>query len=708
MKPSLAVLVAKRLIDLFTGWVGTLIFVVTYPLIALIIKLESRGPVLYTQQRIGINRRSSPYQIFKAKKDESIAGGTGAFILSNRQVDYGGELYTIVKYRTMRIDSENLGPQLAKKGLDPRVTRVGKWLRALHIDEIPQFVNVLRGDMSLIGPRPERPYFTLQYAKSIPHYLDRTLWIKPGLTGLAQILVGYDDGLDAVIRKVHYDYSYRSATANFLAWIRMEAWVFVNTFLYLFIKPQFEGNENRDLQSLKRARLLDFKAYAPIKKELADIKPTDIKSPVRLHQTKKNIIVVGRSPFEIGKTLKDLEVGPKKTLDVQLTPDENFDLEDLGFLINLVQRVNQVGGRVAIKNSSPRVQKMLKEIHMDKVVDLHRPQDTVKNFMTVDVECWFHAYNLKEQVSPSTWHLQPTRVQANVRKILDLFRAHDAKATFFVLGWVADHFPDVVRMIEAEGHEIGTHGYYHNLLTNMTPSQFEEDLEKSLVAIGKLTPQKVVGHRASNFTIVESTLWALEILAKYGIEYDSSVFPIKRERYGISKYPNRLPHTLQFADGKQMTEVPLSTLGLGNKLLPISGGGYLRLYPYRVTDRYIEQKNLRGLPAMVYFHPWELDTEQKRMNVGAVKAFQHYVNLDSTEWKLSRLMERFFFTTVKENLKSRRVQSLLRKNPVRIERVRGLASGESAAFRLAPAAWTHPAHGGGTTDASAETEKSVA
>ena len=103
-------------------------------------------------------------------------------------------------------------------------------------------------------------------------------------------------------------------------------------------------------------------------------------------------------------------------------------------------------------------------------------------------------------------------------------------------------------------------------------------------------------------------------------------------------------------DGGQLTEIPMSTLGLGNNLIPISGGGYLRLYPYRVTDRYIEQKNQSGLPAMVYFHPWELDTEQKRLNVGAMKGFQHYVNLDSTEWKLSRLMERFFFTSVKENL----------------------------------------------------------
>lgn len=678
MKPSLAVLVVKRLIDLFVGWIGTLFFVVTYPFVALLIKLESKGPVLYSQQRIGINRRSSPYQIFKSKFPEgSAAGGAGAFILSNRQVDYGGQLFTILKYRSMRIDSETAGPQLAKKGLDPRVTKVGKWLRALHIDELPQFVNILRGDMSLIGPRPERPYFTLQYAKQIPHYLDRTLWIKPGLTGLAQIVLGYDDSLESVVRKVHFDYAYRSSTFNFWSWLKMEVWVAVHTVLYLFIKPQFEGNENRDLKGLRRARVVDFRALTPDKKLLRDLR-----NQVHRHETKRSLILVGSSPYELGRSLETAAHNPRKTLEVQVSPDEDFDLEDLGYLINLVHRVKQGGGRLAIKNSSPRVQKMLKQIHMDKVLDLHRPQDTVRNFMTVDVECWFHAYNLKEQVPPSTWHLQPTKVVANVRKILDLFRAHDTKATFFVLGWVADHFPDVVRMIDAEGHEIGTHGYYHNLLTNMTPSQFEEDLEKSLVAIGKRTKQTIIGHRASNFTIVESTLWALEILAKYGIEYDSSVFPIKRERYGISRYPNRLPHQLLFANGNRLTEIPMSTLGLGNNLIPISGGGYLRLYPYKMTDRYIEQKNQRGFPAMVYFHPWELDTDQKRLNVGAVKAFQHYVNLDSTEWKLSRLMERFFFTSVKENLQSRRVQGLLRKNPVRIERILGSLQGEESAFRL--------------------------
>ncbi len=687
MKPSLLVLVSKRLLDLFGGWIGTLIFVVTYPLIAFLIKLESRGPALYTQQRVGMNRRASPYQIFRSKKkgskSGSAAGGMDSYILSQRLQDYGGEIFTIYKYRSMRLDAELSGPQLAQKGLDPRVTKIGKWLRALHIDELPQFINILRGDMSLIGPRPERPHFTLQYAKSVPHYIDRTLHVKPGLTGLAQIVLGYDDSMDSVVRKMHYDYSYRLAACNFFSWIKLEIWVIVNTVLYLFIKPEFEG-ETRELAGLRRAKLWSFEPYNQEKH--GGIK---ILSPVHMHQTRKSVIMVGRSPSELSRKLKDLDFNGKKTLDIQVNTDENFDLEDLGFLVNLVHRVKQSGGRVSIKNSNLRVQKMLKEIHLDKVVELHRPQQTIRNFLTIDVECWFHAYNLIQQVPPSTWHLQPTRIVSNVQKILDLLRMHDTKATFFILGWVADHFPEVVRMIDAEGHEIGTHGYYHNLLTNMTPLQFEEDLAKSLEVLAKYSTQKVIGHRASNFTIVESTLWALEILAKYGIEYDSSIFPIKRERYGIAKYPNRLPHVMHFENGGSIKEVPLSTLGLGNKVIPISGGGYLRLYPYRVTDRYIEQKNQKGLPAMVYFHPWELDTEQTRIKAGWLKSFQHYVNIDSTEWKLNRLLERFSFTTMADNLNSRRIQSLLKKNPVKVVTLKSGSHQRPFQFEIDPATELH-------------------
>lgn len=658
LKPALSVVLVKRSFDVLTGLLGTAAFVASYPLLALLIRLESKGPVVYRQERVGINRRG----FFASARDASKRSG-----------DVGGKPFTILKYRTMRVDAESLGPQLAQKGVDPRVTRLGRRLRALHLDELPQFWNILKGEMSFIGPRPERPHFTRQYAQSIPHYLDRTLGVKPGLTGLAQIILGYDDSLQSVIRKVHYDYSYRASLSSLSSYLRLESWILVNTLLYLFARPKSETS-NRELPGLKRARLLPFRAGLPQKAE-AGGSPSD----VRLHHLpNKSLIMVGKSPSELSRRLSEIDFTGKKSVEVRLDPHPHFDLEDLGFLVRLVNRVKKTGGRVVVRNEDPRIGRMLKAIHLDKVVSLERGQKPVRNFLTIDVECWFHAYNLKERVTPSTWHLQPTRIVDNVRRILDLLKTHDAKATFFVLGWVADHFPEVVRMIDEGGHEIGTHGYHHMLITDMTPTLFEADLAKSLEALGKCTSQRIIGHRASNFTVVESTLWALEILAKYGIEYDSSIFPIRRSRYGIPDYPNRLPHMIQLESGKSIAEVPLSTLGVGKKLMPISGGGYLRLYPYRVTDRYIEQKNMQGLPAMVYFHPWELDTDQEKLDVGLLQSFQHYVNLDTTEWKIARLLERFDFGTVRDTLGTRRIQNLLRRNPVKLVTVQEAALREAA------------------------------
>jgi polysaccharide deacetylase family protein (PEP-CTERM system associated) len=273
---------------------------------------------------------------------------------------------------------------------------------------------------------------------------------------------------------------------------------------------------------------------------------------------------------------------------------------------------------------------------------------------------------MREVAPKCAWHTLPSGIERNMEKLLDLLRAHEAKATFFVLGWVADRFPEVVRMIDREGHEIGTHGYHHALITEMTPSEFEEDLLRSLEAIGRHTSQRIRGHRASNFSVVPSTLWALDILARHGMQYDSSIFPIARKRYGMPDWPNRHPHTLKLASGRSLTELPMSTVRMGGRRLPIAGGGYLRLYPSQMTERFIAAQNLRGLPAMVYLHPWELDPEQTRRDLGWMKGFQHYVNLDTTEWKLNRLLQRFDFGPVGETLGLPRLQSLLRRAPVTV------------------------------------------
>ncbi|HKP97902.1 MAG TPA: XrtA system polysaccharide deacetylase [Fibrobacteria bacterium] len=650
MRPSPSVIVVKRLIDICIGLVGTGAFLFFYPVLAILIKLESRGPVLYSQERVGINKRDRKFQ----------NGWEAEEALPARKSDVGGKPFEIYKFRSMRTDAEKNGPQLAAKGVDPRVTKVGWWLRALHLDELPQFWSVLKGDMSFIGPRPERAHFTVEFGRTIPHYRNRTLWVKPGLTGLAQITLGYDEGLDSVVRKTYFDYSYRASFSHFGSWARMEWWVLLNTVGYLLIKPRKEG-DTRDLASLKRVKVLNLLAHAPRKH--GNHKVT---AWVKLDHDDRSVVLQGKDPSEITARLARLSARGLKTLEVCYTPRKDFDLEDLGFLVELAHGVKQVGGRVAVRDPSARVRRMLREIHMDKVVDLSRPQSRVRNFLTVDVECWFHAYNLKEKIPPSTWHLQETRIIGNIERILSLFRSHDTKATFFVLGWVADRFPEAVRMIASEGHEIGTHGYYHNLVTEMTPASYEEDLLKSLEAISKHTSEPVRGHRASNFTIVPSTYWALEILARHGLAYDSSIFPIKRDRYGIPDYPNRLPHTLHLQSGARLREFPMSTLGVGSKFLPMSGGGYLRLFPHVVTESFIEACNRKGHPAMVYFHPWELDEDQRRVSVGLVKSFQHYVNIHTLEWKLNRLLQKFSFTSIGANAETRRVGLMLKRNPVYI------------------------------------------
>ena len=394
--------------------------------------------------------------------------------------------------------------------------------------------------------------------------------VKPGITGLAQITLGYDDSLESVVRKTHLDLTYQASLLSLKSWIRMEMWVLANTFKYL----------------LNRKPLSEF---------------------------------------------------------VTSLPSQN--------------------------NSQPLLESRGLRVHKSTPITQIKfipPENPVQHFLTVDVECWFHAHNLS--IPKSEWNEKSSRVENNVRRILDLLLVQKTKATFFVLGWVADRYPEVVRMIDAGGHEIGTHGYHHDKITDLSPYQFEKDLEMSLNSLAKITNQKIVGHRASNFSVVESTLWALEILERHGITYDSSIFPVARKRYGIGNYPNPMPHTINLERGRSIREIPLSTLNMGGKGLPMSGGGYLRLYPYFVTERFLQHRTRQGLPAMVYFHPWELDAAQDRMNVGMIKSFQHYVNLSTTEWKIDRLVNQFEFTSIQEALETSKIKRLLKTNPVQIRK----------------------------------------
>ena len=265
--------------------------------------------------------------------------------------------------------------------------------------------------------------------------------------------------------------------------------------------------------------------------------------------------------------------------------------------------------------------------------------------MSVDVEDWFCVHNLSRLIPYADWDKCESRVERSTGRLLELFGKHGVEATFFVLGWVADRFPDLVREIERRGHEVATHGYSHQLLTFMQPEDFRADLQRSLAALAKTTSQEVRGFRAPSFSLTNRTLWAVEILRESGIHYDSSVFPVGfHPDYGIGDADLR-PHRL--AEG--LTELPMGVAEVLGRRVPCSGGGYFRLYPYAVTRALMRRCNQQGRPVMFYLHPWEADPEQPRVaGLSWSKRFRHYNNLDRTEERLERLLNDFAFTSARQ------------------------------------------------------------
>ncbi len=265
------------------------------------------------------------------------------------------------------------------------------------------------------------------------------------------------------------------------------------------------------------------------------------------------------------------------------------------------------------------------------------------NALSIDLEDWFCAYNLR--IPAAEWHTRELRVVANTRRILDLLDRHQTHATFFVLGWMADKVPDLVREVEARGHEIATHGYSHTVLTAMTPETFERDLGRALEATQVCIHQPILGFRAPSFTVTRRTLWALEILARRGLAYDSSIFPISNHPdYGIPDAP------LGIHPRGAITEVPMSVVRVLGRNVPCSGGGYFRVFPYRLTRFLLRRINHEGRPAVFYVHPWEVDPGQPRVEMSPAKKFRHYINLDKTLARLDHLLSDFQFAPIRQLL----------------------------------------------------------
>lgn len=274
----------------------------------------------------------------------------------------------------------------------------------------------------------------------------------------------------------------------------------------------------------------------------------------------------------------------------------------------------------------------------------------LRNAMTVDVEDYFHVAALAEAIRRDDWSSMEYRADANTHKLLQLFADKGIKATFFILGWVAQRSPELIRTIHAAGHEIACHGMSHQLVYRQTPQDFLQETRDSKALLEDLTGAPVHGYRAASWSITKQSLWALDVIHDLGFEYDSSIFPIRHDRYGIVDAPLR-PGVMATPSGGKLVEFPPSTATMLGVRVPVAGGGYFRLLPYWLTRMGLRQINRDLHQSFIfYLHPWEVDPEQPRVRVGWLSRFRHYTNLRKTHDRLQRLIEEFRFTTVRNVL----------------------------------------------------------
>ena len=270
----------------------------------------------------------------------------------------------------------------------------------------------------------------------------------------------------------------------------------------------------------------------------------------------------------------------------------------------------------------------------------------IVNAMTVDVEDYFQVSAFESVVSRDRWDEYESRVAANTDRLLEIFDESGVRATFFILGWVADREPALVRRIAAAGHEIASHGYGHRLVYQLTPDAFRDDVRRAKGLLQNLSGQAVGGYRAPSFSITERSLWALDVLVEEGYTWDASIFPIRHDRYGIPGAPR---HPYQVRPG--LLEIPASTVRLAGINLPIAGGGYFRLLPLWWTRFGIRRVNeTEGKPVVFYLHPWEVDPAQPRLAASALSRFRHYRNLNRTASRLRRLLSEVEFGPVGETI----------------------------------------------------------
>lgn len=272
------------------------------------------------------------------------------------------------------------------------------------------------------------------------------------------------------------------------------------------------------------------------------------------------------------------------------------------------------------------------------------------NALSVDVEDYYHVAAFSSVINRENWGDYDSRVYKNTMELLDLFDTAKVKSTFFVLGMVAEKHPEIIREITKRNHEVACHGYSHQMVTKQSEQVFREETAKAKSIIEDQAQTEVVGYRAASFSITKKTLWALDVLAESGFKYDSSIFPVRHDRYGIPDAPLE-PYKIETNNGASIVEFPMTVKKIARVNIPASGGGYFRIYPYYLTKYLLNSINKKdNRPFVFYLHPWEIDHNQPRISAGLFSSFRHYTNLDKCKPRLTRLVDDFSFASIKDTL----------------------------------------------------------
>ncbi|MCC7062207.1 MAG: DUF3473 domain-containing protein [Planctomycetes bacterium] len=276
---------------------------------------------------------------------------------------------------------------------------------------------------------------------------------------------------------------------------------------------------------------------------------------------------------------------------------------------------------------------------------------TVSHALSVDVEDWFQVLNMAGHIDRAAWDGFELRCGDSTRRLLDLFAKRNSKATFFFLGWIAERLPELVREVQAAGHEIGSHGYDHRVLPDLGREGFRADLERTAGILESLAGVRPRAFRACTWSIGRKTPWAIDELLHAGITLDSSIQPVRHPDYGVPSAPT-VPYLVRGEAG-ELLEFPPLTWDILGRHLPVGGGGYLRLLPLAMLRAGLRQKERLGVPGCLYLHPWEVDPDQPRQALGGLRGFRHYVNLKRTLPKLDALLRDYRFVGLSEALAQR-------------------------------------------------------